>query len=101
MTKPVQWAKILGLKGVKIYKDKNRFGFTLSIKTSCSRKQLNVMVQKLRVEGYNITHSAGMVHERYGYGLFYIETDKLSVARAKLTDADFALVKADILAGNS
>lgn len=97
-TKPVQWAKILDLKGVKIYKDKNKFGFSLSIKMSCTRRQLNVMTKKLKDAGYDAEAGSCQVSDCFGYGLIYVTTNDLDVARAKLTDEQYELIKADILA---
>ena len=97
-TKSVQWAKILGLKGVKIYKDKNKFGFSLTIKMSCNRRRLTALTKKLKVAGFNAKAVGCQVSDCFGYALIDITTNDLDVARAKLTDAQYELIKADILA---
>lgn len=98
MTKRVQWAKILGLKGVKIYKDKTAWGFYIKACVSSTKRQVDKMVKKLRAEGYNASYHLHIKDDYFGGAWIAVHTDDLSVARAKLTDEQYALIKADILA---
>lgn len=82
MTKRVQWKKILGIEGILpyragIYKDKNKFGFTITVRgISCNKKQLKIWTTRLCEAGFDAEAKSCQVSDYFGYAHIQIHEEK-------------------------
>jgi len=91
------WSKILGLHGVKIYRDKTKWGFWLKIEKSCTKSEVDNMVGKLKAEGFNAQYYFHLEDKFFGCGVIKVDCDALTVAKNKLTAEEYDLIKTEII----
>ena len=99
MAKRVQWSKILGVSGVRIYKDRTAWGFWLKVEKGCTKKEVQGFAKKLRKLGYDASYYFHISGNCFGTGIVRVKCDELTVAKAKLTDREYKLLKKHILSG--